>query len=272
MKNILVLGDDCIDATIVVDTSRNNPEKPDQKIWKQLSYKAEGGMMFNVRECLKALRLDVSELVATKYHGARTTKTRCVDENGNLLARVDDDRKNTYHIGELVGFLENRKNKCDAVVIADYNKGAITEQVLRVIEATVPEDVPMFLDSKRKDLYKFPRFKIKINDAEAQQQEKPLPVGSVVTLGKDGAYYSGTRPIVYYHAPAVAAVDVCGAGDAFMAGYVYGTLMGNVDPIIYGICNGSLSVQHRGCYRPTLPNLIVEINKYVNGDKIKEIK
>ena len=272
---VILLGDKCVDETYIVDTSRKNPENPDQNIWKILTVYRKNGMAGNVEYGLNALGLQVDFLsVSPSSYDDTTTKIRYVDSiTKTLLNRVDRDVPFNMSADGLY-YLINKLSKykydsIGAVVICDYNKGVVTEKLLRLIDVLVPEDIPIFLDSKRNDLYKFERFKIKINNHEAEAQKKPLPSGTVVTLGADGAYQTGTKPLKYYHAPKVNVVDVCGAGDAFLAGYVYGHLKGNVDPIIYGICAGSLSVQHNGCYNPTLKELLHSVYDYHHYKEIK---
>jgi sugar/nucleoside kinase (ribokinase family) len=57
-------------------------------------------------------------------------------------------------------------------------------------------------------------------------------------------------------------VDVCGAGDAFLAGIVYGFLTDEVNMIEHGIVNAGISVQHMGTYAPNLEELKQGLNEY----------
>jgi len=70
-------------------------------------------------------------------------------------------------------------------------------------------------------------------------------------MGKDGCLYKGKM----YPAPPVEVVDVCGAGDTFLATLCYFYLKTNSinDAIIYANRAASVTVQHLGVYAPTLP-------------------
>ena len=82
--------------------------------------------------------------------------------------------------------------------------------------------------------------------AEAAAEIRKRGVGTVViTLGGDGIYLDAGRggkflPVI----PAKKIVDVTGAGDALVAGYVYGMLAGaNYEPALFGLAAASLTVE-----------------------------
>jgi sugar/nucleoside kinase (ribokinase family) len=69
-------------------------------------------------------------------------------------------------------------------------------------------------------------------------------------MGKAGARYNDTL----YSAPSVEVVDVCGAGDTFLAALVYKYLnTTNIESAIkFANLASSITVTHRGVYAPTL--------------------
>ena len=110
----------------------------------------------------------------------------------------------------------------------------------------------MFIDTKKTDLARFEGAVVKINSLE-NSLAKTLPSQCIVTLGKQGCEYAGQ----IYAAPQVEVVDVCGAGDTFLAALVYQYLKTNQIPeaLLFANRAASVTVRHMGVYAPTLKEI-----------------
>jgi D-beta-D-heptose 7-phosphate kinase/D-beta-D-heptose 1-phosphate adenosyltransferase len=141
----------------------------------------------------------------------------------------------------------------DAVVISDYNKGTVTYEL---IEELVKEaNVPIFVDTKKTDLARLAGCYIKINALEKSRATSlPNSQHLIVTHGGDGAYWNGWT----YAAEIVGdVIDVCGAGDTFLAALVYEFLKTGHMPDAVKFANkaSAVTVQHIGVYAPRLEEI-----------------
>jgi bifunctional ADP-heptose synthase (sugar kinase/adenylyltransferase) len=138
----------------------------------------------------------------------------------------------------------------DAIVISDYNKGFINYEQIEIILKEC--QVPVFIDTKKTELSRMNGAFIKINSKE-HSLAKSYSDNMIITLGDRGASYQGK----IYPAPRVEVSDVCGAGDTFLAALTYRYLMtGNIESAIeFANIAGSITVQHRGNYAPTLEEI-----------------
>jgi pseudouridine kinase len=81
---------------------------------------------------------------------------------------------------------------------------------------------------------------------QAAAKLRDLGVGTVVlTLGDEGVYVDGPAGGRFFPAiPAKKVIDVTGAGDALVAGYIYGMLYsGTHEPAVFGLAAASLAVE-----------------------------
>jgi bifunctional ADP-heptose synthase (sugar kinase/adenylyltransferase) len=158
------------------------------------------------------------------------------------MLRIDDD-KNCKALK-----VDADLSLYDAIVVSDYCKGTITYEFVE--ELRQQYSGPIFVDTKKKDLKRFEGCFVKINDFE-HSTTTSLPKDIIITMGKDGCLYKEKM----YPAPLVEVVDVCGAGDTFLATLCYFYLMTNniEDAIMYANRAAAVTVQHLGVYAPTLP-------------------
>jgi D-beta-D-heptose 7-phosphate kinase/D-beta-D-heptose 1-phosphate adenosyltransferase len=104
----------------------------------------------------------------------------------------------------------------DAIVISDYDKGFITDEVIWKFRQKFRG--PIYMDTKKKNLADFPGIYIKINQRELYESTSiPDPEHLIVTYGAKGCGYKESL----YPAKVIEVVDVCGAGDVFLAAMVY---------------------------------------------------
>jgi bifunctional ADP-heptose synthase (sugar kinase/adenylyltransferase) len=212
-SRVLVIGERCDDIFIYGDTPRLSPEGPAPVfIPKREVY--NGGMGENVMNNLLSLKIDVD----FKHQKSPITKTRHIHESSNtLLLRIDEE-----------GIIDNvgdRLPKIDfweyqMVVISDYNKGFLTEEDIAYIAYKHPNTI---CDTKKKlgDWCKDLRF-IKLNRTEFNNNKEFIEENDwileklIITLDKDGCMYNGTS----YPTEEVEIMDISGAGDTFVAGFV----------------------------------------------------
>jgi bifunctional ADP-heptose synthase (sugar kinase/adenylyltransferase) len=212
-SRVLVIGERCDDIFIYGDTPRLSPEGPAPVfIPKREVY--NGGMGENVMNNLLSLKIDVD----FKHQKSPITKTRHIHESSNtLLLRIDEE-----------GIIDNvgdRLPKIDfweyqMVVISDYNKGFLTEEDIAYIAYKHPN---VICDTKKQlgDWCKDLRF-IKLNRTEFNNNKEFIEKNDwileklIITLDKDGCMYNGTS----YPTEEVEIMDISGAGDTFVAGFV----------------------------------------------------
>jgi D-beta-D-heptose 7-phosphate kinase/D-beta-D-heptose 1-phosphate adenosyltransferase len=200
---MLVIGDACEDYYHYGTIDRVNPEAAAPLLTfqnRQMSY----GMAANVWKNIMALGQEV-------YFSANphpwSKKHRYVDAKHNaLLLRVDHDVRAKPYVMKSPEYYAGYT----AIVVSDYNKGFITDEVL--LELPRHFKGPIFVDTKKTDLAKFTGMFFKINELEKSRLISE-PEDLVVTCGAGGCWYKG----VNYPAPKIEVVDVCGAGDTFLA-------------------------------------------------------
>lgn len=235
---ILLIGDVCRDVYHYGSVDRLSPEAP-VPIFTLNKVVTKLGMAHNVHDNLKAFNCDVDFSYNTN---AVTKKLRLIDERSKQhLIRVDGDVNVTP-----ANLSDVKWKQYDAVVISDYNKGAITEDVITHVQNKFKG--PIFVDTKKTDLSKFKKCFIKINALEYSKLTKKNGK-IIVTRGSEGAEYKGRL----YTTDKVEVVDVCGAGDTFLAALTWGYLITSDVAKAIHIANkcASISVTHSGVYTLT---------------------
>tara|TARA_R110000824_G_scaffold91123_1_gene222004 strand:- start:1261 stop:1959 length:699 start_codon:yes stop_codon:yes gene_type:complete len=217
---------------------RLNPEAP-VPILDQEYTKEEAGMSSNVKNNLQSLGFKVDHF-KNKEH---LEKHRLIDLTYKQhLIRYD------VGVSSLRSFnVEHLKEDYDIVVISDYNKGFITEEVAEYI-CELYKYKTVFVDSKKNNLSCFKHCFIKINRNEylnlKAYNEKNCEL--IITEGSDGARYKEKN----YPTDKVDVYDVCGAGDVFLASLVYGYTKNNdiIESIKIANKFASISVSKLGIY------------------------
>lgn len=211
---VLLVGDHCLDIYHYGICDRLSPEAP-VPVLKQLRTETKMGMSSNVKMNLASFGIGVTHI----HNVIPIEKHRIIDSRFNQhLMRYDvgEERPQDKLEIELVKEYE----LTDALVISDYNKGFITNDIIEYM-CDLYRGRPIFVDSKKKDLSAFSNSLIKINEKEFNSLEK-MPKNSkfVVTLGDRGAMYMNK----IYPTIKTEVFDVCGAGDVFLSSLVYGSL------------------------------------------------
>jgi bifunctional ADP-heptose synthase (sugar kinase/adenylyltransferase) len=240
---ILLIGDDCNDIYTYGYVKRISPEAP-VPVFEPHYTIYRDGMAGNVRENLQALGCDVDFL-----RGKPSEKNRLIDERTKQqLLRVDRDVES-----DPITFETAIPPVYDAVVISDYNKGTVTYELIEELVKEV--NVPIFVDTKKTDLARLDSCYVKINTLEKSRATSlPVPNKLIVTHGDNGAEWDGW---VFPAEIAGDVVDVCGAGDTFLAALVYKFLETKYMPDAIKFANkaSAITVQHIGVYAPRLDEI-----------------
>ncbi len=237
--NVLLIGDSCVDEYFIGSCERLSPEAP-VPVLKIKNHYTTNGMASNVLANFRALGWD-PDFVTNE---GIIKKTRYIDsKSGQHLLRVDDEP----NIPLWDGKTNLPLSKYDVIVISDYNKGFLSYVDIERILAQASG--PVFIDTKKNNLSRFKGSIIKINETEYKNRISDYK-NLIVTLGSEGAMYHNK----VYPARQVDVVDVCGAGDTFFASLVFAYMhTKRLDKAIeFANKAGSISVQHRGNYTPSL--------------------
>jgi len=251
MYKILLIGDNCIDEYQYGTVDRISPEAP-VPVFKLGNKIVSDGMGGNVKNNLENLGCKV-----IPFLGNKSIKTRFIDIRSNQhIVRLDNDvqsepltidqiKNDPIFSDEITGI------SVDAIVISDYNKGFVTYELIEDIVRCY-RDVPIFLDTKKDDLARFEGCFVKINKDE-REKVKTVCSELIVTLGHNGASYKDT----IFPAQKIDVVDVCGAGDTFLASLAFKYLKTKSieKSIPFAIVASSVTVQHMGVYAPNRKDL-----------------
>jgi len=200
---VLVIGDACIDEYRYGEIRRVNPESS-APLLTFVRTEERLGMAYNVAANLKSFGITALLRVPSQM----SRKIRYVDlRTQDHLLRVDHDVEPEPYMVEAYDY--------DAIVISDYDKGFVTDEAIHAIRAAFKG--PIYMDTKKPNLGDFPSIYIKINERELfESTSLPDPEMLIVTYGAKGAGHLKQL----HRAPATEVVDVCGAGDVFLAALV----------------------------------------------------
>lgn len=235
MKNkFLVIGEYCQDVFKYGKAKRLSPEAP-VPVFIPTSERVNGGMAHNTYRNLSDLfaksnvgKYVINHFLSDNFSSCVPQKIRYVDEKTNhLFLRVDihDDAYGSFVLTDYVKVLIENS---DHIIISDYDKGFLTEQDIIDI-ANQNTNAVIYLDTKKlltDRLLEVVDF-VKINESELEENAKGQGWNKtfnrhnhkfIITLGDKGAkwndsYFKMEQP----HRT----IDVSGAGDTFMAAFVY---------------------------------------------------
>ena len=176
---VLVIGDSCTDKFVYGECNRICPETP-VPVFNPIEQKSNGGMAKNVFNNLSSLAKNWDIDLVTNED--EITKTRLVDIKTNqMLLRVDEDDDCKRVKNDVI----TKLGDYDAVVISDYNKGFLTENIIKYLLDRYPLS---FIDSKKTfDKWVNKTAFLKINEFEYDKNQKYLKNykgNLLVTLGE----------------------------------------------------------------------------------------
>ncbi|MDE3104606.1 MAG: bifunctional D-glycero-beta-D-manno-heptose-7-phosphate kinase/D-glycero-beta-D-manno-heptose 1-phosphate adenylyltransferase HldE [Acidobacteriota bacterium] len=273
---VLVVGDLMLDRYLHGEVERISPEAPVPVIRHARRYQRAGGaanVAMNLAglgcqtvlagywgndaeqaelvEILDQAGIDSSAVVTSSL--PTISKTRIVGRNQQLL-RLDIESRDAYSPGDAAWLVERASRlarEVHAVVLSDYAKGAITEQLCRaVIQAARQAGVPVLVDPKTSDFTRYagatticpnlaelslatgvPTHRSEELLAAAQSMVQQFDLKFLtVTMSEKGIRL--LRPEGDYHSPARAreVYDVSGAGDTVIA-TLAASLAGGLDTV-----------------------------------------
>ncbi len=263
-RRVVVVGDIMLDRYLIGDTDRLSPEAPVPVVTVRSSRSALGGaanVAANVaavggtallagaigddehgtliRTELAAKHLDDRYLV-TVADRPTTTKTRVL-ARGQQVVRIDEERDSPLSSNDLArlwAVIDATMASADALVLEDYNKGALVPALIRdAIAAARRRGMPVVVDPKFRHFFEYGGatvFKPNRRELEAalgagadftldphslvSARERLGVDNLLVTLGSEGmtlVTHDGTRSQVPSRAREV--FDVSGAGDTVTA-------------------------------------------------------
>ena len=241
---ILLIGDACVDTYVYGTVDRISPEAP-VPVFEPTYEIVKDGMAGNVAKNLEALGCAVNFL-----HGKTSKKKRIIDQRSKQqLLRIDND-----DLSDPITIDSELPNIYDAIVISDYNKGAVSYELVEDLRSRFKG--PIFIDTKKTDLARFNGCYVKINELE-KKRATSLPDNKwlIVTHGSNGAVWNGC---VFPAEIAGDVTDVTGAGDTFLSAFAYEFLIQEYvqAAVKFAIKASGITVQHVGVYAPRLDELL----------------
>lgn len=325
---VLVLGDTILDVYLDGTSTRLSPEAPVPVVDVQQERYFMGGAA-NVAVNLNALgaRVTFCSVIGNDDGGRRVIqrlgslgirtdtiisapeRSTIVKERimsaSQLIARFDRGTENPLqHSTEELLIAQIRKAYpiCDAMIIADYDKGILTSGIIESLAMLRGVTAPFLaIDSRRLGVFRKlhpsivkpnyreainllalkPKVKDRVIQLKNKAQALQRATGSklaVVTLDADGAIAFNTEKMVCHaYPPAVAHPHVIGAGDTFMSALTLALVcQANIsEAITLSLAAASVSVSKENtacCSGLELRSFFVHQRKYVPSvDELREI-
>ena len=210
---ITIIGELCRDVFKYGNVTRLCPEAPVPVltyVYKEINW----GMAGNVQENLLAHNPDLNINLIHQKNTIR--KIRYLDDKTNhMFLRVDEGEDEIDKLVLTPEKVEDITNS-DLVIVSDYNKGFLTEEVLIQIGKLSKLSI---IDTKKtisEDLIDSFTF-IKLNEHEYERNKNISDKNKdkfIITLGMNGAKHDD---IIFLSPSPKQTIDVSGAGDTFTA-------------------------------------------------------
>jgi D-beta-D-heptose 7-phosphate kinase/D-beta-D-heptose 1-phosphate adenosyltransferase len=217
---VLVLGDIIIDKYIYGSSNRLSPEAPVPVVTYLNEKETKGGAGL-VYENLKSLDVNVDMFETGQPH---SIKTRIICD-GHYVTRIDDD-KDADSNAVLANVLRSDFSQWDYVILSDYDKGVLdnAKQIIAHINSHGPK---VIVDPKRYAHDYEGAWLVKPNNSEYTKFEFNEWQGNIITTDA-GRSVNATIDNIEYTIPVeqVEVSDVTGAGDCFLAAFVYALTKG----------------------------------------------
>ena len=254
-----------LDEYVMVDHHRNSPEA-DVPVLEEHTRSSKLGGAANVAMNIKALgsnpyliSIAGSDLAFAKMQDIlnsenidnklvlddtrpTTVKTRFIDQNYKQFFRLDKELRTTITkeiTADLIHLIDTTVSErdFDAIIIQDYNKGLLHEELIRYIQnISKDRSIPLFVDPKTDNfelLSYSDFFKANLNEikqflgsdtaqniqeiTELAFQNLPAPRNLIITLGDKGIYFKNSDITGNIEAHILDNADVSGAGDTVIS-------------------------------------------------------
>jgi len=244
MSKVLVIGDIIIDKYIYGTSTRLSPEAPVPVVTQERTIETQGGAGL-VYENLQSLGVDVDLF---DYYYPKSTKTRVLCD-GHYITRIDDDvivpGENT-----LEDILKKDFSEYTYVILSDYKKGVL-EKSYEIIEHINKFGCKVIVDPKDHYTFYNGAWIVKPNEKEFTELDFDLWQGNIV-ITKASNNVIAKIDEKFYDVPVepVEVSDVTGAGDCFLAAFVY-ALTKDYDygtALKLAVQGSTESVKHVGTY------------------------
>jgi len=243
MSKVLVIGDIIIDKYIFGTSSRLSPEAPVPVVTQERIIETVGGAGL-VHENLKSLGVDVT---LYEYNQQKSIKTRVMCD-GHYITRIDND----YHANgdEILDDILNKDFQWyDYVILSDYNKGVLDESN-RIIEHINKFRCKVIVDPKTHAHHYEGAWLVKPNQKEFQEYFINWQGNIITTQASDNVIAKIDNEVYDIPVEPVEVSDVTGAGDCFLAAFVY-ALTKDYDyatALKLAVQGSTESVKHVGTY------------------------
>ena len=210
---ITIIGELCLDIFIYGNVKRLCPEAPVPvltDIYEEKNFGMAGNVVQNLISYNPSLKIE------TIHQKNPIKKARYIDDKTNHMFLRVDDGENEVDTLILTPETVQTITESDLVIVSDYNKGFLTEEVLIQIGKLSKLSI---IDTKKtisKDLIDSFTF-IKLNEHEYQRNKNISDKNKdkfIITLGMNGAKHDD---IVFLSPSPKQTIDVSGAGDTFTA-------------------------------------------------------
>jgi len=257
---VLVIGDVIIDKYVYGTSSRISPEAPVPVITYIEEKETLGGAGL-VYENLKNLNVNVKLF---EIDQPRSVKTRIMCD-GHYITRIDDD-KPASGTAVLKQVQETDFSQYEYVVLSDYNKGVLDE-AREIIAHINKYNCKVIVDPKANTWFYENAWLVKPNYNEFHDLGFHDWQGNIITTNA-GEEVTATIDGIKYEIPVdnLEVSDVTGAGDCFLAAFVYGLTKGYdyKKCLKLAVTGSTESVKHSGTYTLTV-NDIEERIVFTNG-------
>ena len=220
MNKVLVIGDVIVDKYIYGTSTRISPEAPVPVITYINEKQTLGGAGL-VHKNLLSLGVD-STLFETEQPSSIKTRVIC---DGHYITRIDND-KDADSNAVLANILKSDFSQYEYVILSDYDKGVL-DNAKQIIAHITSQGPKVIVDPKRYAHEYEGAWLIKPNNSEFTKFEFDEWQGNIITTSA-GANVVATIDNIEYDIPVAQAEvsDVTGAGDCFLATFVYALTKG----------------------------------------------
>ena len=240
---VLVIGDIIIDKYIYGTSTRLSPEAPVPVVTQERIEETIGGAGL-VYENLKSLSVDV-DLYDTGEESSIKTRVIC---DGHYITRIDDD-KFADGTNVLDKIINDDFSQYEYVVLSDYNKGVLDES-RRIIEHINKFGCKIIVDPKTHANHYEGAWLVKPNEKEFQEYFINWQGNIIITQAGNNVIAKIDNKVYDIPVEKVEVSDVTGAGDCFLAAFVYGLTISKDHRtcLEMAIKGATESVKHVGTY------------------------